>query len=72
MYMASNKQKEKEETEKLKATLPTEAEKKQIENLAAEIKKLGKTLTSLWTKLNHQYTRQQKKQKSRFHNLRRP
>ena len=34
--MASNRQKEKEETEKLKATLPTEAEKKQIENLAAE------------------------------------
>ena len=36
MYMSSNRQEEKEETEKLKATLPTEAEKKQIENLAAE------------------------------------
>jgi hypothetical protein len=71
--MSSNRQKEKEETEKLKEMLPTEAEKKEIEKLAAEkIKKLGKTLTSLWTKLNHQYTRQQKKQKSRFHNLRRP
>ena len=34
--MASNRQKDKDETEKLKATLPTEAEKKQIENLAAE------------------------------------
>ena len=34
--MASNRQKEKEETEKLKATLPTEAEKKEIEKLAVE------------------------------------
>jgi hypothetical protein len=34
--MSSNKQKEKEETEKLKAMLPTEAEKKEIEKLAAE------------------------------------
>ena len=34
--MASNRQKEKEETEKLKATLPTEAEKKEIEKLAIE------------------------------------
>jgi hypothetical protein len=36
MYMSSNRQKEKEETEKLKETLPTEAEKKEIERLAAE------------------------------------
>jgi hypothetical protein len=36
MYMSSNSQKEKEETEKLKATLPTETEKKEIEKLAAE------------------------------------
>ena len=34
--MASNRQKEKEETEKLKATLPTEAEKREIEKLAVE------------------------------------
>jgi hypothetical protein len=34
--MSSNRQKEKEETEKLKAMLPTEAEKKEIEKLAAE------------------------------------
>jgi hypothetical protein len=36
MYMSSNRQKEKEETEKLKEMLPTEAEKKEIEKLAAE------------------------------------
>jgi hypothetical protein len=36
MYMASNRHKDKEETEKLKTTLPTEAEKKEIERLAAE------------------------------------
>jgi hypothetical protein len=36
MYMASNRQKDKEESEKLKTTLPTEAEKKEIERLAAE------------------------------------
>ncbi|HEX5979361.1 MAG TPA: hypothetical protein VFY68_18905, partial [Nitrososphaeraceae archaeon] len=34
--MSSNRQKEKEETEKLKEMLPTEAEKKEIERLAAE------------------------------------
>ena len=34
--MSSNRQKEKEETEKLKAMIPTEAEKKEIEKLAAE------------------------------------
>jgi hypothetical protein len=34
--MASNRQKEKEEIEKLKATLPSEAEKKEIEKLADE------------------------------------
>ncbi len=36
MYMSSNRQKEKEQTEKLKATLPTEAEKKEIEKLATQ------------------------------------
>jgi hypothetical protein len=34
--MASNRQKEKEEIEKLKETLPTEAQKKEIEKLANE------------------------------------
>jgi hypothetical protein len=34
--MSSNRQKEKEQTEKLKATLPTEAEKKEIEKLATQ------------------------------------
>jgi hypothetical protein len=34
--MSSNRQKEKEETEKIKSTLPTEAERKEIEKLAAE------------------------------------
>ena len=42
--MASNKQKEKEETEKLKTTLPTEAEKKEIERLAAEKNKVSENI----------------------------
>jgi hypothetical protein len=70
MYMASNKQKEKEETEKLKTTLPTEAEKKEIERLAAEKNKevseninitLDETKSSL-----HKTTEEAKKQVPQF------
>jgi hypothetical protein len=70
MYMASNKQKEKEETEKLKTTLPTEAEKKEIERLAAEKNKevseninitLDETKSSV-----HKTTEEAKKQVPQF------
>jgi len=70
MYMSSNRQKEKEETEKLKATLPTEAEKKQIEDLAAEKNKevreninitLDETKSSV-----HKTTEEAKKQVPQF------
>jgi hypothetical protein len=68
--MSSNRQKEKEETEKLKATLPTEAKKKQIENLAAEKNKevrkninitLDETKSSV-----HKTTEEAKKQVPQF------
>ena len=68
--MSSNRQKEKEETEKLKATLPTEAEKKQIEYLAAEKNKevreninitLDETKSSV-----HKTTEEAKKQVPQF------
>ena len=73
MYMSSNRQKEKEETEKLKATLPTEAEKKQIENLAAEKnKEVRENINITVDETKSSVHRQQKKQKSRFYNLRRP
>lgn len=51
--MSSNRQKEKEEAEKLKATLPTEAEKKEIEKLAAEKnRELSENINITWTKPN--------------------
>jgi hypothetical protein len=68
--MSSNRQKEKEETEKLKATLPTEAEKKEIEKLAAEKNKevreninitLDETKSSV-----HKTTEEAKKQVPQF------
>lgn len=70
MYMSSNRQKEKEEAEKLKATLPTEAEKKEIEKLAAEKNKevreninitLDETKSSV-----HKTTEEAKKQVPQF------
>ena len=68
--MSSNRQKEKEETEKLKATLPTEAEKKEIEKLATEKNKevreninftLDETKSSV-----HKTTEEAKKQVPQF------
>lgn len=68
--MSSNRQKEKEEAEKLKATLPTEAEKKEIEKLAAEKNKevreninitLDETKSSV-----HKTTEEAKKQVPQF------
>ena len=70
MYMSSNSKKEKEEIEKLKAMLPTGAEKKEIEKLAAEKNKevreninitLDETKTSV-----HKTTEEAKKQVPQF------
>ena len=70
MYMSSNRQKEKEEIEKLKATLPTEAEKKEIEKLAVEKNKevrenINTTLDETKSSV-HKTTEEAKKQVPQF------
>jgi hypothetical protein len=73
MYMSSNRQKEKEETEKLKEMLPTEAEKKEIEKLAAEKnKEVRENINITLDETKSSVRKTTEEAKSRLHNLRRP